>query len=722
MVRPPPTLRTGRSGCGDRHQRSRPLPFGNVQAPPVYSDPPAPAISPAVAPPVAPPPAGVIPPVPIGPATVVPSLPPNTFAPAVPIVTPGAATPITTTVAYGREYLRVTPERLVAPVGTEILLKAGICGADGYLIANERVDWSIARNGVGQFTDMGIRNSSQLFSWWEAPQKVDDWSAVGRTVYVPVSLNATTPDPNDDVQISRGESWVTLTSLAEGTSIVTAYAPNLCGSNQSAATIYWIDAQWIFPASVTVECGKAAHVDHDGHAANQRSTAGRLDRAIHGCQRRVARLRGWKFGGGSDRRVGPGQCRSEPGECRRRGDERRHHDHSSALRRSKRIATSRAWPQRRGNCVDHRTCVRASVGRTGAGDWAGSHPGCTSDVAANAAAPPSTPPTSPNVSPPPRYIPPANATAPTGKPRLEVNVRPTSPEQVAVGEYVGYELTITNRGDGVARHIEVMDQFDQGLRHLNDARNEHVVRNANIRDLAPNESIPVQLSLQVVEAGEHCHDITVSADGADAVKQHRCATGLQSSVQVTIRGPFSRVVGDTAEYSINVQNVGTVPAGKVELVIQLDPAIDPAIEEGAEKLPNGSVLIRLDRDLAPSERRTFRLQGLCRTPSNRACARATVTAAGGASSTDRSACFQILPQNSAAPPAARRRNRLKCGHAPFCASLSRLPAELRSAVALGLHVGVGRNASHVGARAVAERLAGRQIAYCQDVSGLSVGR
>ena len=97
------------------------------------------------------------------------------------------------------------PSGLIAPVGSEMLLKASICSGQGYLLANQRVDWSIARNGVGQFTELGFRDSGQLLSWWEAPHKIDDWSATSNTAIVPITLNTSTPDPNDDVPILRGE-------------------------------------------------------------------------------------------------------------------------------------------------------------------------------------------------------------------------------------------------------------------------------------------------------------------------------------------------------------------------------------------------------------------------------------------------------------------------------------------------------------------------------------
>ena len=52
-----------------------------------------------------------------------------------------------------------------------MILKASICGGRSHIAANERVDWCIASNGVGQFTELGFRDYGQLLGWWEAPRK-----------------------------------------------------------------------------------------------------------------------------------------------------------------------------------------------------------------------------------------------------------------------------------------------------------------------------------------------------------------------------------------------------------------------------------------------------------------------------------------------------------------------------------------------------------------------
>jgi hypothetical protein len=233
---------------------------------------------------------------------------------------------------------------------------------------------------------------------------------------------------------------------------------------------------------------------------------------------------------------------------------------------------------------------------------------------------------------------------------------------MSVGQFASFELTVTNRGDGVARHIVITDRFDRGLRHPNAKPNEYTVVYSAMKDLAPNESQAIPLTFQVVDGGTQCHEATVTADGADPVSQKGCVTAKQSALEVKITGPRSRNVGETAEFSATIKNVGDVAATNIEVVIHCDAAITPTMaERGSQPLADNGLLLKID-NLAPGERRTFGMQGQCRAASNRACAKVTVTADGGVNQADE-ACVEILPPLTspalgAAAPAATSNLRL----------------------------------------------------------------
>jgi hypothetical protein len=216
-----------------------------------------------------------------------------------------------------------------------------------------------------------------------------------------------------------------------------------------------------------------------------------------------------------------------------------------------------------------------------------------------------------------------------------------------VGENVEFELTITNRGDGVARHIAIVDRFDQGLRHLNDSRNEHKIEKRDVRDLAPNESTTERPTFQVVDAGQRCHDVTVTADGAEPATANSCITAVSAELTVTVDGPRRGVVGEDSNFNAIVKNVGTVAATHVEVLLKCDGVFKPVqAAQGAEPQADGqSILLKIDR-LEPGERRPIGLQVSCRAPANNGCVKAFVTADGGVNQAAQK-CVEILPAQAA---------------------------------------------------------------------------
>ena len=75
---------------------------------------------------------------------------------------------------------------------------------------------------------------------------------------MPVCLDRGTPEPTDDVQILKGDAWITVTSATEGASHVTAFTPAISDWNlrRAIATIFWVDAQWALPPSAVVDGGR----------------------------------------------------------------------------------------------------------------------------------------------------------------------------------------------------------------------------------------------------------------------------------------------------------------------------------------------------------------------------------------------------------------------------------------------------------------------------------
>jgi len=144
----------------------------------------------------------------------------------------------------------VTPSKVIAPVGSEVILLAGVCGADGCMYANQEVEWMLAPGGAGHFIALGRKSPLDWivgFPTW--PRKVNDSYAIGTTSSRYLCLTRGTPTPSDDLPVQRGQAWISVMSPTEGVSFVTAHAPGVKAwdGHTQTATIHWVDAEFVFP-------------------------------------------------------------------------------------------------------------------------------------------------------------------------------------------------------------------------------------------------------------------------------------------------------------------------------------------------------------------------------------------------------------------------------------------------------------------------------------------
>jgi hypothetical protein len=205
------------------------------------------------------------------PSTTIVAPPVGTDAvfPAPPVIAPPAATTITPGVTPAalalaqvpQDKVTISPERILAPVNSEVVLKAAVCTTEGYTLSDQKVEWMLGRNGVGQFVEVSGKGMCHppLLPWNQG-KKIDNYLAQGWTASDDLCITRGTADPADDVNILRGDAWVTVTSPNEGTSHVTAYMPTVESWEQrrSSATIYWVDVQWNFPPPTVASDGRSA--------------------------------------------------------------------------------------------------------------------------------------------------------------------------------------------------------------------------------------------------------------------------------------------------------------------------------------------------------------------------------------------------------------------------------------------------------------------------------
>lgn len=158
----------------------------------------------------------------------------------------------------------LTPTRIVAPVGGEVILLAGICGKDGNLVTGEPIEWMLSPESVGQIIDVGDENKGQKKSLWNLSnkqptvEKVDVDFARGRTSSEDGRITRGTARTEDDLPVRKGQTWLSLSSPTEGVSKVTVMAPDSAAWDQrrQTATIYWVDARWQFPQTQQASSGQ----------------------------------------------------------------------------------------------------------------------------------------------------------------------------------------------------------------------------------------------------------------------------------------------------------------------------------------------------------------------------------------------------------------------------------------------------------------------------------
>lgn len=161
-----------------------------------------------------------------------------------------------------RGEIQLTPKRVVAPVGGEVVLLAGICGEDGYLVKREALEWMLSPDSVGTFIEVGDDSPGRLAGLLSPSgpkvEKLDVDFARGRTSSKEATISRGTPNCNDDIELREGETWLSISSPSEGVSRVTVLAPDseIWDRRRQTATIYWVDAQWEFPAPQIARSGE----------------------------------------------------------------------------------------------------------------------------------------------------------------------------------------------------------------------------------------------------------------------------------------------------------------------------------------------------------------------------------------------------------------------------------------------------------------------------------
>jgi len=394
--------------------------------------------------------------------------------------------------------LILNPVRLIAPINTEVILRAGLCGENRRYVTKQPLDWILSQDSVGQFVAVGQKRKHFLAALHNQRSGIQSSSlAVTRSSTRGELITRGTPTPNDDMWIGAGQSWVSLSSSAEGTSRVTVVAPNaeVWDQRRQTATVYWIDAQWQIPSTAIAEAGQPQVLTTlVTRASNGSPLVGWIVRyEIVGSDGAA----GFAPSGGTMVEVATDATGSATAQLAPRGGE-----HGSTQVRIQIIRPA----QKSGDL--HRLTV-------------GEEYTVVSWRAAD----------------------------------LAVNV--SGPQTAGIDSTVTYNVTVSNPGDLPAHNVAITGRPTRGLEVVNAQPTGTPFgdqRQWTIGDLAPRSSQTIQVNCKVNSQGRLQYCVEAGSDEVASVRS--CAeTNVQiPAISLQMQGPDQQDVGKQAEFQVRVTN------------------------------------------------------------------------------------------------------------------------------------------------------------------------
>ncbi len=601
--------------------------------------------------------------------------------------------------------LTLTPRTIVAPVGSEVALLAGVHGSDGYLRTNQRVEWSISPGGVGHFVAVAKNGTIDLLLGdFNRPRKVDNTFAIGSTLRKPVTLDRGTPTTEDDVCVLNGQAWVTLTSPVEGTSHVVAYAPKVreWDDRMREATVHWIDAQWRFPEPSINLAGTRhvlttsvmRHTDQspcegwrvryeildgppaafapDGRPVVEVDTdsTGRASAEIyqtepgpgtnkvciqiirprtaggaHGERLVVGRgstLKTWSSPDLAVKKIAPATA-SLGTTVRYRIEVSNPGDlPAEDVIVTDEIPDELAYLSSNPPGTLEGNRLQWQVGRLGAGETRSIELDCRADELGSVT----------------NCVDAiaaggleASHCATTTVSAVDVELSLTGPAEATVGSDVTFSIVVTNRGQAATDSLLIKDRFGEGLEHAKAP--SPIEKTLGI--LAPGASQQVYVTLRPTQAGQLCHSVEIVGTAAVYAVKEICITAVeaattttpqlfgQPSISVTKTGPARANVGEDVEFTIAVTNTGTQRLTGITVVDRYAPGLEPFAAAEGKNFDHIKKQVTWTLDpLEPGKTAPLlRIRFHCRSAADRTCHRVTVTTQEGVQSEDE-VCLEVV--------------------------------------------------------------------------------
>jgi len=521
--------------------------------------------------------------------------------------------------------VQIQPREVVAPVGSEVVLSAGVCGPDGYLRTNRRLEWSLDPGGVGQFVAVG---QNGLVDWllgdFNRPRKISNTFAIGSTSRTSVRLNRGDCNPETNVYVLRGEGWISLTSNVEGVSRVTVFAPEVYQwkSRLQSAVIHWVDAQWQFPTPAIRPAG------------TKTTLSTRVMRATSPSPCVGWRVR-YEIVGGPPAGFSPDGSTAIEAVTNAAGEAIVEIFQKDPCAGANPIAIQVIRPGELPEAAGKQLIVGSG---TTMQTWTCSSPAAVTAGPAASSAP----------------------AAPAAASSIRVDV--AGPSQAKVGDQVTFEITVSNLGASPAKNLTIRDRLDQGLEHPAANRQNAIER--LLGDLAAGDVKRINVTVRAARPGQLCQTIEVGGPDAAQASKQICLTVVgdapatapetpaapKSSLELKVTCPTQQLtVGETARFTIELVNRGAAPLRNVQILNRYDAALVPAMATDGYRLETGGLAWTIDY-LPPGKAVQLGVHSTCQSPAARACNRVSATASGDIKA-EAEACVEVRPAEAAAPAA-----------------------------------------------------------------------
>ncbi len=514
---------------------------------------------------------------------------PDSCLPTSPI--PGSAPIPTPLVGATDSGVLLSPSAIVAPVGANVIMVAGVYGPGRQMLAFERVEWTIAPGGVGQIAAIGDFSRGLLQGGlFEAPaQKISPMFAVGETFPRTLVISRGTALPGDALTIVRGQTWISVTSPIEGATYVTAQAPGMENwqTRQQTAVVHWVDSGWTVPPPVVAPAG------------SRHTLTTTVTRRSNG-----EPLAGWRvryeITGGPAGGFAPDGVRAIEVPTNEIGQAN--------------VEVLQSKPEQGVNPI------LIQIIRPG-----GIVPGGQRLIVGTAA-----------------------TEVAWSAPRTALQI--IGPQQATVGATASYQIRVTNPGDAPITNVVVTDPLPPGLTYLRSTPPAEVSVQGGgqpgglkwtLGSLAPGETKTIDIDARAESAGALNNTAAVRT-GEGLTGQDTVTTTVRAgAIELRLAGPDKAIVGAEVHFELDIINRGDTLATGLVLTDNFDAGLEnPKIE--------GHSIKRDLEPLAPGQSRkvgmTFRVA-----QAGRLCHTVEVTGANGLHETTQ-ACVEATADVAATPP------------------------------------------------------------------------